>query len=188
MAAGSRFSTPRSREATGCRRLERQAISPHEYVVIDATVTATGDTYDTQVECLVDDKPIDRRPIHLAAAQSEVIRFQRGDWSPGFHQVVVKLGTTDATLPFNDIRYATFLVRGSRKVLTITDHRNQSKYWTLALRAGRAFDSEVKLTSEAARLSPPELAAYRAVCLLGVAAPNEELWETLKQYVNQGGG
>src|SRR5205823_6633154 len=121
-------------------RLEQQAISPHEYVVIDATIAATGDTYDTQVECLVDDKPIDRRPIHLAAAQSEVIRFQRGDWSPGFHQVVVQLGTKDAALPFNDIRYATFLVRGSRKVLTITDHRSQNKngevrdpFWALAL-------------------------------------------------------
>ena len=48
------------------------------------------------------------------------------------------------------------MVRGSRKVLTITDRRqseSQDPIWALALRAGRAFDSEVKLTSEAARLS-----------------------------------
>src|SRR5207244_671790 len=108
-------------------RLEQQAISPHEYAVIDATIAATGDTYDTQVKCLVDDKVIDERPIHLAPGQSEVIRFLRDEWSPGFHQVVVQLGTKDASLPFNDIRYATFLVRGSRKVLTITDHRSQNK-------------------------------------------------------------
>jgi hypothetical protein len=176
-------------------RLPQQAISPHEHVVIEATVAATGDTYDTQVECLVDDKVLDRRPIHLGAGQSEVVRFDRGDWSPGYHQVVVQLGTKDAALPFNDVRYATFLVRGSRKVLTITDHRGQNKHgepqdpiWALALRAGRAFDCEVKLTPEANRLSPRELAAYRAICLLGVANPSEELWETLKQYVNQGGG
>jgi hypothetical protein len=134
---------------------------------------------------------MDRRPIQLAPGQSEVIRFERGDWSPGFHQVVVQLGTKDAALPFNDVRYATFLVRGSRKVLTITDRRQSEAHdpiWAMALRAGRAFDSEVKLTSEAARLSPKELSTYRAICLLGVTNPSEELWETLKQYVDQGGG
>jgi hypothetical protein len=46
----------------------------------------------------------------------------------------------------------------------------------------------MKLTQEANRLSPNELAAYRAICLLGVASPSEELWETLRQYVSQGGG
>jgi hypothetical protein len=172
-------------------RLEQQAISPHEHIVIEATVAATGETFNTHAECLVDDKVMDRRPIQLGPGQSEVIRFERDKWSPGFHQVVVQLGTKDAALPFNDIRYATFLVRGSRKVLTIIDRRqseSQDPIWALALRAGRAFDSEVKLTSEAARLSPKELAGYRAICLLGVANPSEELWETLKQYVDQGGG
>src|SRR5207244_5802589 len=129
-------------------RLEQQAISPHENIVIEATVAATGDTYDTQVACLVDDKPLTPRLIHLGPGQSEVIRFERDKWSPGFHQVVVQLGTKDAALPFNGIRYPTFLVRGSRKVLTITDRRqseSQDPIWALALRAGRAFDSEVKL-------------------------------------------
>jgi hypothetical protein len=105
------------------------------------------------------------------------------------------LGTSDAALPFNDIRYATFLVSGSRKVLTITDHLRKDKYGdvqdpilAIALRSGLAFDCDVKLTQEAARLSPKELAAYRAICLLDVASPSEELWETLKQYVDQGGG
>jgi hypothetical protein len=178
-------------------RLERQAISPHERIVIDATIQATGESFDTQVECLVDDKPVDRRPIKLQAGQSEVIRFEcggeHGQWTPGFHQAVVKLTTSDAALPSNDVRYATFFVSGSRKVLTITDHLSENKnspdpIWAIALKAGRAFDSEVKLTQEAARLSPKELANYRAICLLNVASPSEELWETLKQYVDQGGG
>src|SRR5438552_8712054 len=69
-------------------RLEQQAISPHERIVIEATVAATGDTYDTQLECLVDDKPLTPRLIHLGPGQSEVIRFERDKWSPGFHQVV----------------------------------------------------------------------------------------------------
>jgi hypothetical protein len=179
-------------------RIERQAISPHERIVIEATIAATGENFDTQVECLVDEKTIDRRPIKLQAGQSEVIRFERAgfdgkDWTPGFHQAVVKLGTSDAALAFNDIRYATFFVSGSRKVLTITDHYSESKnsqdpIWAIALKSGRAFDSEVKQTAEANRLSPKELANYRAICLLGVASPSEELWETLKHYVDQGGG
>lgn len=194
--------------------MERQAISPHENIVIEATIAATGESYDTHVECVVDDnKTIDPRPITLAPGQSEVIRFEltpatewrgaasgdrrgeRGVWTPGFHQVVVKLGTTDAALPFNDVRYATFFVSGSRKVLTITDRPGRNKYeeaqdpiWVLALRSGRAFDCDVKLTPEAARLSPKELAAYRAICLLDVASPSEELWDSLQQYVDQGGG
>ena len=175
-------------------RLERQAISPHEHMVLEATIAATGEAYDTQVECQVDGETIDQRPINLASGQSEVIRFERGKWAPGYHQAVVKVGTSDAALPFNDIRYATFFVSGSRKVLVITDHRtennkeSQDPIFAIALRSGRTFDCEVKLTTEAARLSPKELAAYRAVCLLNVTSPTEELWESLKQYVDQGGG
>ncbi|HEV2950055.1 MAG TPA: VWA domain-containing protein [Gemmataceae bacterium] len=176
-------------------RLERQAISPHEDMVLEATIAATGEAFDTHVECLVDADPIDQRPIRLGPGQSEVIRFERGKWTPGYHQAVVKLGTSDAALPFNDIRYATFFVSGSRKVLVVTDHRTEDKFkepqdpiFAIALRSGRAFDCDVKLTPEAARLSPKELAAYRAVCLINVASPSEELWESLKQYVDQGGG
>jgi hypothetical protein len=188
-------------------RLERQAISPHEHMVLEATIAATGEAYDTQVECLVDGEPIDQRPIRLSPSQSEVIRFQlapgqsgamrsqHGGWTPGYHQAVIKLGTSDAALPFNDVRYATFFVGGSRKVLVITDHRSEDEnkepkdpIWAFALRSGKVFDCDVKLTTEAARLSPKELAAYRAVCLLNVASPTEELWESLKQYVDQGGG
>jgi hypothetical protein len=176
-------------------RLERQAISPHENMVLEATIAATGEAFDTHVECLVDGDPIDQRPIRLGPGQSEVIRFERGKWTPGYHQAVVKLGTSDAALPFNDIRYATFFVSGSRKVLVVTDHRTEDKFkepqdpiFAIALRSGKAFDCDVKLTAEAARLSPKELAVYRAVCLLNVASPSEELWESLKQYVDQGGG
>jgi len=176
-------------------RLERQAISPHEHMVLEATIAATGEAFDTHVECLVDGDPIDQRPIRLGPGQSEVMRFERGKWTPGYHQVVVKLGTSDAALPFNDIRYATFSVSGSRKVLVVTDRRSEDKYkdpqdpiFAIALRSGRAFDCDVKLTPEAARLSPKELGAYRAVCLVNVASPSEELWESLKQYVDQGGG
>jgi hypothetical protein len=183
-------------------RLERQAISPHENIIIEATITATGESYDTQVKCLIDDQTINERPIKLAPGQSEVVRFEKGGesskrrgWMPGFHQAVVKLGTNDAALPFNDIRYATFFVSGSRKVLTITDRLTTNKFgethdpiWAVALRSGRAFDCDVKLTREAAQLSPKELATYRAICLLDVASPSEELWEALKQYVDQGGG
>jgi hypothetical protein len=175
--------------------LERQAISPHENMVLEATIAATGEAFDTHVECLVDGDPIDQRPIRLAPGQSEVIRFERGKWTQGYHQAVVKLGTSDAALPFDDIRYATFFVSGSRKVLVVTDHRTEDKFkepqdpiFAIALRSGRAFDCDVKLTPEAARLSPKELAVYRAVCLLNVASPSEELWESLKQYVDQGGG
>jgi hypothetical protein len=175
--------------------LERQAISPHEDMVLEATIAATGEAFDTHVECLVDGDPIDQRPIRLGPGQSEVIRFKRGKWTPGYHQAVVKLGTSDAALPFNDIRYATFFVSGSRKVLVVTDRRSEDKYkepqdpiFAIALRSGRAFDCDVKLTAEAARLSPKELAAYRGVCLVNVASPSEELWESLKQYVDQGGG
>lgn len=179
-------------------RLERQAISPHENIVIEATIAATGESYDTIVKCLIDDQPIEERPIKLAPGQSEVVRLEKSKpdgWTPGFHQAVVKLGTSDAALSFNDMRYATFFVSGSRKVLTITDRLTKDKLgemqdpiWVVALRSGRAFDCDVKLTPEASRLSPKELAAYRAICLLDVASPSEELWEALKQYVDQGGG
>ena len=63
----------------------------------------------------------ERRLVQLAGGQtSDVLTFERtapagGSGADTPYQVTVRLGTRDA-LPFNNVRYATFLVRGARKL------------------------------------------------------------------------
>jgi hypothetical protein len=171
--------------------LPRQVISPRDRVVIRATVRATGTDIETEAVCEIDGVVVDKRPVKLTAGQSEVVSFERGDFPLGSHQAVVSFKTEDATLGFNDRRYATFEVRPPRRVLTIIDHKAPTdQYWTeaLNLKSLPNFQCDEKLVGEIAQLGPADLDSYRAISLLGVASPSPDLWEKLQRFVNKGGG
>jgi hypothetical protein len=171
--------------------LPRQAISPRDRVIIRATVRATGADVETEAVCEIDGTVVDKRLVKLAAGQSEVVSFERGDLPLGLHQAVVSLKTEDATLGFNDKRYVTFEVRSPRRVLTIVDHKTPGpQYWTEALniKSLSNFECDEKPLNEIDPLGPADLENYRAITLLGLASPSGDLWEKLERFVKKGGG
>src|SRR5439155_11834622 len=126
------------------------------------------------------ERTADRKPIKLAAGQSQVISFERWGLAAGPHQAEVRLATGDA-LPFTDARFATFEVQGGRRVLTLSDLPSDATAWQLALKSVGDLQCDVYTPAQARRaIGPKELAAYHAVCLLNVGEPDNDLWAKLE--------
>jgi hypothetical protein len=168
--------------------LPRQVIPVGDNLILRATVRATGADCETVVACRIDgERAPDRKQVTLRAGQSQVVTFERRNLSPGPHQAEVTLAAPDA-LPMNNALFATFELRGGRKVLVLTDNVADADYLVFALRSSKAFQCDVRPASEALQLGPNDLAEYKAVCLLSVAHPTQNLWEMLGKYVQSGGG
>jgi hypothetical protein len=176
--------------------LPRQVVPANDRVLFHAQVLATGRDYDTEIRCRIDNDPRpDVKPLKIKAGQAETVTFERRaqDLKLGLHRAEITLAAPD-NLPFSAGRFATFEIRGPRRVLTITDRPGaagtdaEDVIWKLMLNAGGAFQCEIMSTQDATGLGPKELAKYQAVCLLNVASPSADLWEKLYKYVEQGGG
>jgi hypothetical protein len=169
-------------------KLPRQRIAADGKLLLHATVQATGVDGETELICRIDaEKAADRKPIKLAAGQSQVITFERSGLAPGPHQAEVTLATSDA-LPFTNARFATFQVQSGRRVLILVDDSRDATVWKWALEELGDFHCDVRLTAQARQIGPRELEPYQAVCLLSVAQPENDLWEKLEQYVGKGNG
>jgi hypothetical protein len=174
--------------AIAALELPRQVIAAHDRVVIRATLRATGQDCENEVLCRIDgERTADRKPVQLRAGQSQVLTFERRGLAPGLHQAEVTLGNPDG-LTFANARFATFKVRGARRVLTVTDDPNNALVWKVALETAGAFACEVLTPAQANKLVPEDLVKYQAVCLVDVARPEGEFWEKLASYVGKGGG
>ncbi len=168
--------------------MRRQIVPVEQKAEIRATVRATGRDFDTEIICQVDGHEISRKPVKLEAGQSRVVTFEQQRPPEGWHQVEVRLRSSDASLTFNDVRYATFEVRGHRKALIITDDPDNPQIWKLALSSQGAFDVDVFSPRELVGRGPQDLAKYAVISLLNVALPQPHLWQMLQQYVRDGGG
>jgi hypothetical protein len=166
--------------------IKPQAVPANQEVVIKATIAATGQSCDTELECkLLGDKPTtERQPVTLSAGQSQVIEFRKKGLKPGKYQVEIKLASS-GPIPSADVRYATFEVRGARKILTITDDEDYAWIWQVALDASLRYSCDIKLPTEIK--GPDDLKDYQAVCLLSVQKPGNDLWGVLNSYVQAGG-
>jgi hypothetical protein len=169
--------------------LPRQAVGADDRLEVFATVQATGVDADTFLTFSVDgETPGEQRPVRVRAGESRKLTFERdaSGLKPGPHRVEVRLGTNDS-LPFADVRFATFEVRSGRKVLVIADNPRDARPWKFALDTHRAFRCEVLPTEKAGTLDPKKLLAdYCAVCLIDVTDPGG-LWGLLEAYVQKGG-
>lgn len=167
-----------------------QQSTVRDRMILRATVRAVGQDCDTEVVCRIDgESTAEKKPVKLRAGQSQVISFERRGLAPGLHQAEISLGTTDS-LPFDNARFATFEVRGGRRVLVLADDTTDARIWKLALESSGTFQCDVRGSSESmSTLTPKDLLSrYQAVCLVNVAAPSRSLWETLAAYVKEGGG
>jgi hypothetical protein len=168
-----------------------QAVPANLPVVLNVTVEATGEPYNTELSCRFDGDPIaERKPIGLRAGERQVIMFERRGLKPGYHQAEVMLATADS-LPADNVRYATVFVREPRKVLLLCDEPSDAEIWKLAINKQGQYQCDVRSVLDQGaidKLAPTDLAAYQAVCLLSVSTPPPRLWENLEAYVRNGGG
>jgi hypothetical protein len=175
-------------------------VSPGEKVEVRVTVRATGADQENELAFQIDndpdpDRPVERRPVQLGKGQTDVIVFERRapPLPPGgadtAYQVSLRLSARDA-LPFNNARFATFLVRGPRKLLTIVQSDPKvARMWKLAHDSPPVvFRCEVKTLAEAGKLSAKGLAEYRVICIFQLPDPPDELWKKLAGWVGGGGG
>jgi hypothetical protein len=163
--------------------IKPQAIPANQEVVIKATVMATGQGCDTELRCTLQGVT-ERQPVKLDAGQSQVVEFRRKGLKPGQYQVEIKLASS-GPIPSADVRYATFEVRGARKILTITDDEDYAWIWWAALKSSERYDCDVKLPGDIN--GPDDLKDYQAVCLMSVHQPDDGLWGILNQYAQAGG-
>jgi hypothetical protein len=179
-------------------------VAPGDRFQIQATVRATGTDFDTELLCQLDNdadlgRPPDKQAIQLAAGQGRVIVFERealprpqGASAEMTYQVTVRHQTADA-LPFNNTRFATFLMRERRKVLTIVADKPPDggpvpwKAWQTALKVGELFECDIRSAAEAEKLDDKALRNYAVVCVFQIA-PNAATWQKLTRYVRGGGG
>jgi hypothetical protein len=169
-----------------------QVVAANQPVLLNVTVQATGQPYNTELLCRFDGDPIpERKPIDLKPGR-QVITFERRGLKVGFHQAEVMLATGDS-LPFDNARFVTVEVREPRKVLVVCDEPAEAELWRKAVVNQKLYQCDVKSAAngDVANLGANDLGAYRAVCLVSVRAPGalgSELWGKLEPYVAQGGG
>jgi hypothetical protein len=167
-----------------------QAVPAGRPVVLAVTVQATGQGYNNELLCRFDGQAEpERKPIDLKPGERQVVTFERRGLAPGYHQAEVALGTADG-LPFDNVRFATVLVREPRRVLVVCDDAREGELWQKAINRQGWYQCDLKTTTDpaTARLGPADLAAYQAVCLVSVARPGQDLWDKLEAYVRTGGG
>ncbi len=161
--------------------MKPQLLSGTAPAVLNVTVRADGaDVPSAKLEAILDDgAKVDAREVALAAGSPQGVQFTFAALTPGYHTVVFKL--RDDNLAFDNERSFTFAVAEKRKILTISDDRDDALFWQLAHAKRQEFDCTVVQTDEA-----KDFGSYETVCLLNVAEP-VKLQAALKTYVEAGG-
>jgi hypothetical protein len=160
-----------------------------ELIQLQATVQVTGAAVDSELLLTLDGQLVDRKRLQVAATPGQVVT-QTVPFIPlprtgKVHQGEVRLKSSDA-LESDNSRFWT-LTTTERKALIIADRPSDALEWQLALES-----SPMPLTCTV--IAPKDLPGnlhpdqFQAVCLLNVARPADELWETLRRYLSAGGG
>ncbi len=165
----------------------QQAFAGNKTVVLRAIVKATGKDYNSTIQCRIGTNSFEQAVL-VKAGETQPVYFRIDcaelNLPTGPQSVEVRLGTADL-LPFNNSRFATFMVRAPRRVLVLTDNPKQADYFKKAL-AANDFTPDVK---DPADFADWDLQKYQAIYLFNLSAPKDEIWKELdKEYVQKGGG
>ena len=168
----------------------KQLFAADDIIVLRVVVQATGKDASTDLICQIGDSPL-RQTVDVKAGHSATVSFEIDAGSlklaPGAHQVEIRLGTNDL-LPFNNQRFATFAIREPRKILILTDQKDETPALLVALQTvGKRFNFSPVLKNSA-ELSRLNLRDFIGIFLLGLREPDDNAWETLRRYVEGGGG
>src|SRR5260370_40606294 len=155
----------------------QQAFAGNKTVVLRAIVKATGKDYNSTIQCRIGTNSFEQAVLVKAGETQPVyFRIDCGELNlpTGPQSVEVRLGTADL-LPFNNSRFATFMVRAPRRVLVLTDNPKQADYFKKAL-AANDFTPDVK---DPADFADWDLQKYQAIYLFNLSAPKDEIWKEL---------
>src|SRR5262249_49911542 len=140
------------------------AVPETREVAIQVTVSSIGQDCDTEIVCkLAGETTAERKPIKIPAGGSTEVKFLNRKLKPGQYQAEISLATADSLRADNN-RYVTFVVRGSRKILTITDDEDYARALKLAFDVQKEFDCEVLTPNRIESIE--QLRPFLAVCLL----------------------
>jgi hypothetical protein len=180
--------------AVGRVEAQPMTVAPGRSTAVRVVVRATGAKASRKITCQLDNEDrVQEKVVEVGEDGLKTVVFEyraaplnappdSGGLRPGSHQVTVRLEGTDL-LPFNNVGYATFVVRPGRKVLTLADRPSRSEPWLIALEVN-GFTSVVKAADEAEEI---DFKGYDVVCLYQVEAPTPALWNRLNDYVSAGG-
>jgi hypothetical protein len=152
------------------------------------TVQAIGKDAPATVICQVGDAEAKFEINEIKAGQRQAVQFEIGGPSLplklGDNVIEVHLKSGREPMPHGHHRFAAVQVRPKRKVLILVDDVQRTDLPAKSIAAlGYAAD-----VVPAKNLGKAALRDYASVYLLGVAAPNVELWKALTEYVRTGGG
>ncbi len=177
--------------------LSSNTVSPNGHLTVYSEVAATGNLKGpVQVELFLTDKngqTVKRgeQIVSFATGHSLELQFPLSQINPPVSQGVIKLVSGDP-YSHDDSRYFTVAVKELPRVLVVADEQESSIYWKNALapqeliEAGKArYQVEFMTTNQ---LETADLKKYQAIYLVKSSAPTIDTWQSLREYVQGGGG
>jgi hypothetical protein len=162
---------------------ERQSFLQGERIPLRVVVSATGKSAAGTVQVkMAGRKPLEQA-VTVAAGEQQTMTFDidTDKLAAGFYQVEVAEPTADS-LPFNNRRFVTFKIQEKPKILVLADDLASSK------RIARSLEDLLYAVDHKTPKDAGNLGAYQAVFLVSVATPDDALWQSLKSFVDAGGG
>ena len=125
--------------------------------------------------------------VELAGSSDQAVHFSLDDLPLGTHQGYVRIDGNDP-LTIDNMRYFTVEVRAPRKVLIAAENPESAVFLREALAPqdlSLRFECDVQLVEN---LKEFPMENYEAICLLDPKELNSGVWESLADFVQQGGG
>ncbi|MGL6074257.1 MAG: BatA domain-containing protein [Fimbriiglobus sp.] len=170
-------------------------LSSGAVVTVTALVQSTGiEVAASRVKCQLSEPGfVAVQDVPLRAGVPTPVSFVFRDVKPGWHQAEVILETPDNLGPdgvpgFDNIRYVTFKIGTSRKMLTICDEPTDAALWKIAHEWKNDITCDVIASSNVT-----DFTGYDLICLLSVSDPakrlkdGDTLWVKLKSHIDRGG-
>ena len=182
--------------ALGPIELRQHTLRPGQPLRLQVPLEINGFSEGPLVEVFLtnsDGKTIKRgqQIVEISPNGLGLATFELGDLPLGTHQGYVHLAASDP-LEVDNKRYFTVEVRPPSKVLLLGEKSTDSLFLREALspslltdRASVRFECEVDRFANGVKRT---LSNYAAVCLLDPPPLSEALWQSLADYVTEGGG
>ncbi len=176
--------------------LNASVLRPSEPLRVEVPVRVTGLAEAPLVELFLNDtdgEPVKRgqQIVEIGADGLGRAVFELGDFPAGTHQGLVKFSGADP-LNADNTRYFTIEVRPAAKILLLGERKTDALFLREALSPSLITDPTTVgfecVTERFAKASSIGFDTYDAVCLLDPPPLSEELWQSLAEYAEQGGG
>jgi hypothetical protein len=156
---------------------------------IQAEIASFGESARGQklVTLVVDGEAVTQQPVELDSGGRGQIAFRHRISSPGDHTVEVRL--PDDSLHVDNQRWVSVPVREALRALCIHGRPGETRFVALALEPEKSPAVRVRVEEAAdTALLEKDLGQYDAVFLVNLPQLDAEQVQTLRDYVDRGGG